>query len=51
MSGFTISYFLVYPLPEKSDIEFVNELYPPTVITFLAVDGRVRVVFIDGFKK
>ena len=33
-----------YPLPEKSAIEFILELYAPTVITLLDVEGSVNVV-------
>ena len=43
--------FLVYPLPEKSATELILELYAPTVITFLEVEGSVNVVSILGTLK
>ena len=47
-SGFTYTLVLVYPLPEKSAIAFNLELYAPTEITFLAVEGSVNVVSMLG---
>ncbi|MCL2342164.1 MAG: hypothetical protein FWC53_03875 [Firmicutes bacterium] len=41
----------MYPLPEKSAIEFILELYAPTVITALEVEGSVNVVCMLGTLK